>query len=634
MVLVFTMSDIIKLLPESVANQIAAGEVVTSPSAAVKEMLENSIDAGATSIHLEVAEGGKSLIHVLDNGCGMSPADARMAFEKHATSKIRYADDLYRLSTMGFRGEALAAIAAISQIELRTRQADDDLGTEVQMSGSSVISIQPCVTPIGTSLRVKDLFFNVPARRRFLRSDKSELKSVVREFLHLALVNPHVTMSLYSDGGVIKEMVASNLKERILAVVGRSFDKKLLSLNYQSTLINIAGFVSSPVTAVRKGYHQYFFVNNRYMKHSNFQRAVEQAFEGVIPEGTHPSFFVYLTVPPDAIDVNISPTKTDIRFVDEQLIFTILKQLVRELLSASVAVPMIDFDQANTLEIPAYTGRQEVSMSESLVYQPSNTRSGYAKRVFMGHNPLDPVPTVSTAFASTTSSFDVSWDKLSSQFNEANVPTSGSEFFETQGEYVSGTAIYSTETSYPISGHLMYKGRYIVTSLKGDLVFIDYKRAHERILYEQYLLTLHEGRIEAQQLMFAERLECSIDEDEVLKSLLIKLSSYGFEIEDEGAQVFVVRQAPAVFITDVVAILKSIVHHCLDTGDLGEDFLVRMLALEFTKVNARSYGTTMDSAEVEDLLAQLFATSDPNLSPFGQPILSVFLEREIEHRLR
>lgn len=627
------MADIIRLLPESIASQIAAGEVVTAPSAVVKELLENSIDAGATSIQLEVMDGGKALIHVLDNGSGMSPADARMAFEKHATSKIRKAEDLYQLSTMGFRGEALAAISAVSQIELRTRRADSELGTEIHLSGSSVIMSQACVTPVGTSLRVKDLFFNIPARRRFLKSNTTEFKGILREFIHVALVNPSVAMSLYNDGALVKELLESGLKERILSIAGRSFHKKLLPINYTSPMVTISGFVLQPDTATVKGMQQYMFVNNRYMSHPYFRKAVELAFEGLIADNKRPSFFIYFTVPPDCIDVNISPTKTDIRFVDEQLIFTLLKQLVREVLSANVSVPVIDFNTSSTIEIPAYSGRQAAIPAEA------TSRPAYAHRVFMGG-----VDSAGSSMCTPSNrgivvnSMNINWEKLGESFAEGAASDKGSQTDSPLFHDASANAPASMAhgvfcgTDYPTTGHLIYKGRYIVTSLRRSLTLIDYRRAKERILYERYILEICEGHIQVQELMFPETLALSLEEKELLELLIEDIHSLGFVITLTDDQTYTLTQAPTAVAQTASGLLRQMLNHCIETGEHERDFLMYSLAAAMAEAEAPPYGKTFDKAEADDLLAALFATTNPNITPRGQTIMVTFPEEEVARR--
>lgn len=636
------MSDIIRLLPESIASQIAAGEVVESPASAVKELLENAVDAGATSIQLEVLDGGKSLIHVLDNGCGMSPADARMAFEKHATSKIREAEDLYKLHTMGFRGEALAAISAISKIELRTRRADQELGTHIQLSGSQVQSIEVCVMDVGTSLKVQDLFFNIPVRRRFLKDHKREFDKVLREFVHVALVNPHIAMTLHHDGALIKDLPVASLKGRVLGVVGQAFEKKLLTINYSSPMLSITGFVSQPQSIVKSGLKQYLFVNGRYMKHGYFAKAIELAYQDVASEGLRPSFFVYLTVPTDTIDVNISPTKTEVRFSEEKLIFDILKSLVREALSASASIPVIDFDPDKALDIPAYPGRQETLVMPELPSVVSPTAGprgeatgggGYARRVFMsGAGQKSSSPAASRYRAS---SMDINWDSLSEKFEAPPVDEESSSLFAPRLTEAGGTLLphgVFCGTEYPSVGQLIYKGRYIVTSLRRNLTIIDYRRAHERILFERYMLELGEGKVEVQQMMFPEPLELALDEAQALERLWADLTSLGFELERIDEQTYTLLQAPSAILEQATDLLRRLVAHCIETDEYNHDYLVRAMAMAMASGTARPYGQELSSEDVEALLAQLFATSDPNLTPNGKVIMTTFSEDFIDQR--
>ncbi len=636
------MSDIIRLLPESIASQIAAGEVVESPASAVKELLENAVDAGATSIQLEVLDGGKSLIHVLDNGCGMSPADARMAFEKHATSKIREAEDLYKLHTMGFRGEALAAISAISKIELRTRRADQELGTHIQLSGSQVQSTEVCVMDVGTSLKVQDLFFNIPVRRRFLKDHKREFDKVLREFVHVALVNPHIAMTLHHDGALIKDLPVASLKGRVLGVVGQAFEKKLLTINYSSPMLSITGFVSQPQSIVKSGLKQYLFVNGRYMKHGYFAKAIELAYQDVASEGLRPSFFVYLTVPTDTIDVNISPTKTEVRFSEEKLIFDILKSLVREALSASASIPVIDFDPDKALDIPAYPGRQETLVMPELPSVVSPTAGprgeatggrGYARRVFMsGAGQRSSSPAASRYRAS---SMDINWDSLSEKFEAPPVDEESSSLFAPRLTEAGGTLLphgVFCGTEYPSVGQLIYKGRYIVTSLRRNLTIIDYRRAHERILFERYMLELGEGKVEVQQMMFPEPLELALDEAQALERLWADLTSLGFELERIDEQTYTLLQAPSAILEQATDLLRRLVAHCIETDEYNHDYLVRAMAMAMASGTARPYGQELSSEDVEALLAQLFATSDPNLTPNGKVIMTTFSEDFIDQR--
>lgn len=628
------MSDVIKLLPESIANQIAAGEVAPAPSYVVKELLENAIDAGATSIQLEVADGGKAYIHVIDNGRGMSATDARMAFEKHATSKINTADDLNRLVTMGFRGEALAAIAAISQVELQTRMADSELGTRLHISGSEVQLVEPCVTAVGTSIKVKDIFFNTPARRRFLKPNDREYKAIMGEFERVALVNPQVTMSLYKDGTLSLELPAAGLKDRILRLGGKRLERDLLPINYESSMLSISGYVGKPTGAKKSGAQQFFFVNHRFMKHPYFHKAIGLSFENLIPPGYQPNYFIYLTLPPENIDVNINPTKTEIRFVDEKWIWEILRSLVREALSAHAAVPVIDFDNPSVIDIPSYTGRQEILEAASPSSKSTSASSGYGRRVFIGLG--NSIPSSSAARPQPIpSSYEIDWQELSASFaadskssrqDDLSVSSSDLDLFAATGE----TIPQAHEPS--MSGHFIYKRRYIVTSLRKNLALIDYHRAYVRVLYERYLLDFAASGAEAQRVMFPETLSLSAQEIELASEVFDQLQSLGFAFEEVSGEQYAITMAPSIIVDRAVEVIRTMLSDCLETGQSSRDYILEHLALLTAKVNAKPYGSALSSQEVEELLSKLFATTDPNLTPMGDRIIVTLSELDLDQR--
>lgn len=627
------MSDIIRLLPETIANQIAAGEVAPAPSYVVKELLENSIDAGSTSIQLEVADGGKAYIHVIDNGRGMSPTDARMAFEKHATSKISTADDLGRLITMGFRGEALAAIAAIAQVELRTRTADSDLGTELFISGSQVQSVQPCVTPSGTSIRVKDIFFNTPARRRFLKSSDREHKAIITEFERVALVNPQVAMSLYKDGNLSIDLPASGLKDRILRLGGKRLEKDLLPINYESRTLTIQGYVGKPAGARKSGAQQFFFVNNRFMKHPYFHKAISLAYENLVPVGHQPNYFIYFTLPPENIDVNINPTKTEIRFVDEQFIWQMIKSLVREALSAHAAVPIIDFDNPSIVEIPTYTGRKDqVPPTSSGSNYTSNTATSYGRRVFIGpNNSVPPIPSATPNPNPQPNSYDIDWADLSASFEASTTaPLQGhtSQGDHTQ-ELFTHKEMSTTQETTP-SGYFIYKGRYIVTSLRRNLALIDYRRAQVRVLYERYTQDLTCSSLEVQQVMFPEALTLTQQEYTLAQEIIDDLATLGFALEETEAGEYTITAAPSCIVNEATEILRLMLSDCLETGQAGSEYLTEHLAILMAQVNAHQSTIPQDRKEVDDLLAKLFATTDPNLTPLGDRIIVTLSESDLD----
>ncbi|MDO4692233.1 MAG: DNA mismatch repair endonuclease MutL [Porphyromonadaceae bacterium] len=627
------MSDVIRLLPETIANQIAAGEVAPAPSYVVKELLENSIDAGATSIQLEVADGGKAYIHVIDNGRGMSPTDARMAFEKHATSKISTADDLGRLVTMGFRGEALAAIAAIAQVELRTRTASRDLGTELFISGSQVQSVQPCVTPSGTSIRVKDIFFNTPARRRFLKSNDREYKAIITEFERVALVNPQVAMSLYKDGNLSIDLPAAGLKERILRLGGKRLEKDLLPINYESSTLTIQGYVGKPTGARKSGAQQFFFVNNRFMKHPYFHKAISLAYENLIPMGHQPNYFIYFTLPPENIDVNINPTKTEIRFVDEQFIWQMIKSLVREALSAHAAVPIIDFDNPSIVEIPTYTGRKEQipNPSPSISNNATNASASYGRRVFIGpNNSIPPIP--SPMPSPQSNSYDLDWEELGASFEAAGGASSANpQNREESLELFDHKEMNTAQEANP-SGYFIYKGRYIVTSLRRNIALIDYQRAYIRILYERYLQDLACSSLESQQVMFPDSLSLSSQEESLAREVFPELSALGFSFDETGENEYTITMAPSCIANEAAEIVRSMLTDCLETGEAGGEYLTEHLAILMAQTNACQSTRPQDRRSVDDLLAKLFASTDPNLTPMGDRIIITLSEADLDQR--
>ena len=478
------MSDIIRLLPDSVANQIAAGEVIQRPASVIKELVENAIDAGAQHIDVLVTDAGKSSIQVIDDGKGMSETDARLSFERHATSKIREAADLFALRTMGFRGEALASIAAVAQVELRTCVEGEELGTKLVIAGSKVESQEAISCPKGSNFCVKNLFFNVPARRKFLKSNQTELSNILTEFERIALVNPNVSFTLYHNDAELFNLPAIQLRQRIMGVFGKKINQDLLSLDVDTTMVRISGFVARPESARKKGARQYFFVNGRYMRHPYFHKAIMDAYEHLIPVGEQVSYFIYFDVDPGNIDVNIHPTKTEIKFENEQAIWQILAAAVKETLGKFNAVPSIDFDTEGMPDIPAfesspYAGIQPPKTTYNPDYNPFNTSA---------------VPP-----SSYSSKPSRDWEQLyeglehhsSAQHIQKSYPDDGDYFTAASMEQPVTPTLYDHSEEAAMgeksSQHYQFKGRFILTSVKSGLMIIDQQRAHIRILYDQYL---------------------------------------------------------------------------------------------------------------------------------------------------
>lgn len=614
------MSDIIHLLPDHIANQIAAGEVIQRPASVVKELVENAVDAGASNIQVNIKDAGKTLIQVIDDGKGMSETDARMAFERHATSKISTAEDLFSLHTMGFRGEALASIAAVAHIELRTRARGAELGTCLSIAGSNLENIEPEACNEGSVFSVKNLFFNVPARRKFLKSNETEFRNIINEFERIALVNPQVGMSLYHNDTEIFNLPESGLRQRIINIYGKNLNQKLLSLDAQSSLVTISGFVGRPDSAKKRGALQFFFVNGRYMKHPYFHKAIMQAYEQLIPVGDMPNYFIYFTLDPSSIDVNIHPTKTEIKFENEQPIWQILMAATREALAKSSAIPTIDFDVEDAIDIPVYN---PVKKSEPTTYKAPKVQ------VDSSYNPFD-----TTSYKKPE--FD--WSKLYQGFeNDRMVVQRESATFEDAPiEELSAEASdpekLFTEVSNPC---YQYKGRYIVTSLKSGLAIIDQHRAHVRILFDQYLSNIRQQQGVSQQVLFPEIVEFTAAEAAVLPSLLDDLRFVGFDLSNLGNDNYAINGLPAgIENLDPVNLVKDIVDRAIETGCEVHEKICEAIAFSLAKAAAIRPGKSLSSEEMDHLIASLFSCPDSNLTPEGKTIISMLTDDELEKRFK
>lgn len=616
------MSDIIHLLPDHIANQIAAGEVIQRPSSVVKELVENAIDAGASMIRVNIVDAGRTLIQVIDDGKGMSETDARMAFERHATSKISSADDLFALHTMGFRGEALASIAAVAHIDLRTKQKDAELGTHLVIVGSTVETVEEDACNEGSVFSVKNLFFNVPARRKFLRGNETEFRNIVTEFERIALVNAQVGMSLYHNEAEIFNLPISGLRQRIINVYGKHMNQKLLSLDAQSSLVTINGFVSRPDAAKKRGALQYFFVNGRFMKHPYFHKAILQAYEQLIPAGEQPSYFVYFTLDPATIDVNIHPTKTEIKFENEQPIWQILMAATRESLAKSSAIPTIDFDAEGAISIP--------------VYNPAKKTEGGSMRapkvqVDNAYNPFDQEPTYQRQ------EFD--WTKLYEGFErdrEAVGEVSRQEEMRQPMDPASFDVPVSetlfTETTNPC---FQYKGRYILTAMKSGLALIDQHRAHLRILFEQYGRSIRQKQGASQQVLFPEVVTFTPAEVAILPTLWDDLRFAGFDLSDLGGGSYAINGLPAgIEGMDMVQLLKEIVAHCEELGTDAQEMMGETIARSLAKAAAIPAGKELTPEEMDHLIASLFSCQESNLTPDGKTIISMLTDEELERRFK
>lgn len=622
------MSDIIRLLPDSVANQIAAGEVIQRPASVIKELVENAIDAGAQHIDVLVTDAGKSSIQVIDDGKGMSETDARLSFERHATSKIREAADLFALRTMGFRGEALASIAAVAQVELRTCVEGEELGTKLVIAGSKVESQEAISCPKGSNFCVKNLFFNVPARRKFLKSNQTELSNILTEFERIALVNPNVSFTLYHNDAELFNLPAIQLRQRIMGVFGKKINQNLLSLDVDTTMVRVSGFVGRPESARKKGARQYFFVNGRYMRHPYFHKAIMDAYEHLIPVGEQVSYFIYFDVDPGNIDVNIHPTKTEIKFENEQAIWQILAAAVKETLGKFNAVPSIDFDTEGMPDIPAfesspYAGIQPPKTTYNPDYNPFNTSA---------------VPP-----SSYSSKPSRDWEQLyeglehhsSAQHIQKSYPDDGDYFTAASMEQPVTPTLYDHSEEAAMgeksSQHYQFKGRFILTSVKSGLMIIDQQRAHIRILYDQYLEQITRRQGASQGMLFPDIVQFPVSEVPVLQEIMEDLSYLGFELTDLGGGSYAINGIPSgIEGLNPVELIQSMVHTAMEKGGKVKEEVQSNLALTLAKAAAIVPGQVLTNEEMNGLVDGLFAVATPNYTPDGKTVLSVLQEDELE----
>lgn len=625
------MSDIIHLLPDSVANQIAAGEVIQRPASVIKELVENAIDAEATEVHVLVTDAGKTGIQVIDNGKGMSETDARLAFERHATSKIREAADLFALRTMGFRGEALASIAAVAEVELKTRLADEELGTRLLLAGSKVESQEPVSCPKGSNFSVKNLFFNVPARRKFLKANSTELSNILAEFERIALVHPEVAFYLYSNDSELFNLPAMPLRQRIMAVFGKKLNQQLLSVEVDTTLVRISGYVAKPETARKKGAHQYFFVNGRYMRHPYFHKAVMDAFEHLIPAGEQISYFIYFEVDPANIDVNIHPTKTEIKFENEQAIWQILSAAVKESLGKFNAVPSIDFDTEGMPDIPAFEQPHPIEPPKVHYNADFNPFKSTSSSSYGGdHNYSRPQVEWESLYAglekaSRMNEIDVPDTPATEDWENAAVPSGNVETVDTFA------SVMSAGSSTSAGQHWQFKGRYILTSVKSGLMLIDQHRAHIRVLFDRYMEQIRQKQGVAQGVLFPEIVQFPASEVAMLEAILDDLSAVGFELTSLGGGSYAINGVPAgIEGLSPVELVRNMVHTALEKGSDVKEEVQSMLALTLARAAAIVYGQVLGNEEMSALVDSLFACESPNYTPDGRVVLATLKEEEIE----
>ena len=614
------MSDIIHLLPDSVANQIAAGEVIQRPASVVKELVENAIDAEAREVHVLVADAGKTSIQVIDDGKGMSETDARLSFERHATSKIREAADLFALHTMGFRGEALASIAAVAEVELKTRRAEDELGTRLLIAGSKVESQEPVNCPRGSNFLVKNLFFNVPARRKFLKSNSTELSNIMTEFERIALVHPSVSFSLLHNDAELLNLPAMPLRQRVMAVFGKKMNQQLLTLEVETTLVKISGFVAKPETARKKGAHQYFFVNGRYMRHPYFHKAVMEAYERLIPAGEQVSYFVYFDVDPKNIDVNIHPTKTEIKFENEQAIWQILAAAVKETLGRFSAVPSIDFDTEDMPDLPTFNGT--ASCAPPKVSYDS------------GFDPFKSATAPSYGGDTRARSVSGDWEQLYAGVARASKMNEPATDLLPDEEELAGTVLPVEEPMVEKGAlHFQLKGRFILTSVKSGLMLIDQHRAHVRVLFDKYMEQIRTRKGVSQGVLFPEVVELTPAETVVLDALSDDLAAVGFDLSPLGGGSYAVNRVPAgIEGLSPVDLIRNMVHTAQEKGADVREEVQSILALTLARSAAIVYGQALSEEEMANLVDSLFACQTPGYTPDGRTVLITVKEEEIEKR--
>ena len=598
--------DIIHLLPDSVANQIAAGEVIQRPASCLKELVENSLDAGAKRVQVIVRDAGRTLLQVIDDGVGMSEMDARLAFERHATSKIREAQDLFSLRTMGFRGEALASICAVAQVEMTTRRAEDETGTLIEIHGSDVVRQEPCVCPVGTNIKVSNLFFNVPVRRKFLKTDQTELRNLLTEFYHIVLVYPKVAFTFVHNDEIILELPAGTEKQRIEAVFGNPkrnvYTSAFVDVNTETELVSIRGFVIKPENATRKA-EQYFFVNGRYMRHPYFLKAIQTAYSGMLSADYQPSFFIYFTIAPEAIDVNIHPTKTEIKFADEQAIFQILMAAVREALGKFTLAPQIDFDTQGNIDIPlpkdTPVSRPQVTVDPT--YNPFHTRGA----IYPDRAPKN-------------------WESLYEGFSQ---PLSDPITPNTQ---------ITQNTRIPLSDSApvwQYKSKYIFVQTENGLLLINQHRAHIAILYAQLLEQLKHAQGAMQQLLFPEVLSLQADEMILAAQLLPDLQAIGFDLEQLSPDSYSIQGIPAQLANQSpLPVLQHILQQVRERGADTQAEWREQIALSLAENAAIPYGRSLTEAEMRDLVKGLMALPQYRHTPDGKTIVSLLTDEEIAKR--
>ncbi len=610
------MADVIQLLPDSIANQIAAGEVIQRPASVVKELMENAIDAGSTSVKLMIKDAGKTLIQVVDNGCGMSVTDARLSFERHATSKIRSAKDLFSIRTMGFRGEALASIASVAQVELKTKRQIDELGTRIMIAGSEIKSQEPCEGTSGTSISVKNLFFNIPARRNFLKSDNVEVKHITDEFQRVAMAHPDVFFSFHHNDNELFHLPPGNFRQRVAAVLGTNSNKKLVPVQEDTDVVKLKGFVGKPEFAKKTRGDQWFFVNNRFIKSSFLHQAVTSAFENLLPKDTHPLYVIFIEIDPSRIDINVHPTKQEIKFEDDKLVHNYLRVAIRHALGQHSITPSLDFDQETSFT--AGSPRQ---------YPGNIDRSTN----FTSSTLADKISLESKSDRSRHDSNLANWEKLYEGLKQVDEEeTATTSLFPSESIDLPAITIESEWTSprtneeksnvhYVQSAPFQIHSTYIVSQIKSGFILIDQQNAHERILYEQFLKILNQQEPSTQQQLFPKTIILSVGDFELLKSILPEINLLGFDLQEFGKNTFVVNGLPSILVdkVDETQLIEALLEQYKQNLELRLD-AKENISTAMAKSAAIKRGQTLTIEEMKSLIDQLFACELPFKSPSGK----------------
>lgn len=613
------MSSIIQLLPDHVANQIAAGEVVQRPASVVKELLENAVDAKATDIKLIIKDAGKSLIQVIDNGVGMSVTDSRLCFERHATSKIRQAEDLFSLHTKGFRGEALASIAAIAHVEMKTKQDQEELGTHIVIEGGKFMSQEPAVLPKGTSFAVKNLFFNIPARRNFLKSETVEQRHIVDEFQRVAMAHPNIHFTMYHNGSEMFNLPISNFRQRIVNIFSGKTNEKLVPVKEETDILSLQGFVGKPEFAKKNRGEQFFFVNDRFIKSGYLHHAVMAAYEGLLKDGSQPSYFLYLTVPPHTIDINIHPTKTEIKFDDEHALYAILRSAIKHSLGQFNVAPVLDFDRDPNLDTP---------------YQYQNKEAEFPTiQVDSSYNPFaedKPSKSFSSSPSYKKPEAQTNWESLYVGLKQAGQELAEMTF---ENDAVTSSLFEENEVEQEVKRTYQIHKKYIVSPIKSGMVIINQNRAHERVLYEAFLTSMTVHQASSQQLLFPLQLYFSAPEMELLAELKSALENTGFVFEAMAADHVLISGLPVNVTESEIAIVLEELLRDLQDGIPDSSFSQNdTIAKSMARSLAIRTGTYLTEKEQENLVHNLFACKEPDVSPFQKPTFITMSVEDIDKK--